>query len=164
MGVRALRAFLRNLSGAMEVDMHHSADINCKPAFRSIRATASIAIFSLLAGGLMLAGPIPASSQGVELLRVDVAVLAKGHRVSKLVGRTVTNDKKEDIGTLDDIIIDRKNVLFAIIQVGGFLGIGGRLVAVPYERLTLDEKGNKIELPGATREELKKLAEFKYET
>jgi hypothetical protein len=52
--------------------------------------------------------------------------------------------------------------LFTVLEVGGFLGIGSRLVAVPYDSLTIDESGNKIELPGASKDQLKQLAEFRY--
>jgi hypothetical protein len=72
------------------------------------------------------------------------------------------NDKNEKVGTLDDVIVDRDRNLFAVLQVGGFLGINTRLVAVPYQSLVIDDAGKKIELPGASRDELKKLAEFKY--
>jgi hypothetical protein len=112
----------------------------------------------------LLVIPRPGLSQGVQLVQVDVAVVAKGHRVSKLIGNAVSNDKNEKIGTIDDIIIDRDRVLFAVLQVGGFLRIGARLVAVPYQSLVVDDAGRKIELPGATREELQKLAEFKHRT
>ena len=117
-----------------------------------------------IAGMCVLFVPHPGFSQGVQLLQVDVAVVAKGHRVSKLIGSSVNNDKNEKIGTIDDIIVGRDQVLFAVLQVGGFLGIGGRLVAVPYKSLVIDDAGKKIELPGATREELQKLAEFKHRT
>jgi sporulation protein YlmC with PRC-barrel domain len=106
----------------------------------------------------------PGFSQVVKLVQVDVAVVAQGHRVSKLIGSSVSNDKNEKVGTLDDVIVDRNRVLFAVLQVGGFLGIGARLVAVPYQSLVIDDAGKKIELPGATREELQKLAEFKHRT
>jgi sporulation protein YlmC with PRC-barrel domain len=99
-----------------------------------------------------------------ELLRVDVSVVAKGYRASKLLGSSVVNDKNEKIGSLDDIIIDRNQVMFAVLQVGGFLGLGGRLVAVPYKTLVINDEGKKIELPGATKEALRGLAEFKYAT
>ena len=49
---------------------------------------------------------------------------------------------------------------YAIVSVGGFLGIGKRLVAIPVEQLR-DEKG-KLILPGATKEALKALPEFQY--
>ena len=112
---------------------------------------------------LIIANSRPVLSQGVQIVRVDVAVVAKGYRVSKLIGTTVTNDKNEKIGSLDDIIIGRGDrALFGVLQVGGFLGLGARLVAVPYESLKIDDESRKIELPGASAEELKKLPEFKY--
>jgi hypothetical protein len=51
-------------------------------------------------------------------------------------------------------------VSFAIMSIGGFLGLGSRLVAIPIEQLN-EEKGRFI-LPGATKEALTKLPEFKY--
>ena len=59
---------------------------------------------------------------------------------------------------------DKERVLFAILQVGGFLGLGGHLVAVPFQSLVLDETGRKITLPNASKDELKKLPEFNYPT
>jgi sporulation protein YlmC with PRC-barrel domain len=103
-------------------------------------------------------------SQGVAMVKVDVSLVAKGYRASKLIGSGVVNDKNEKIGTLDDIIIDHSRVMAGVLQVGGFLGIGSRRVAVPYEDLQIDDTGRKIVLPEATREELQKLAEFKYES
>ncbi|MDB5927172.1 MAG: hypothetical protein JWN13_6108, partial [Betaproteobacteria bacterium] len=105
-----------------------------------------------------------AFSQAVELVVVDVKAVARGYRTSKLKGTNVTNDKNEKIGEIDDIIIGRDKVLFAILQVGGFLGLGAHLVAVPYQSLVIDDTGRKIQLPGASREALKKLQEFKYTT
>jgi sporulation protein YlmC with PRC-barrel domain len=108
-------------------------------------------------------GSSPALPQaGVTLVQVDLSVVAKGYRLSKLIGSRVNNDKNERIGTIDDLIADKKEVHFAVLQVGGFLGVGGRLVAVPYDSLVIDDKGQKITLPGATKDELKKLSEFNY--
>jgi sporulation protein YlmC with PRC-barrel domain len=104
-----------------------------------------------------------AASQGVQLVKVDVSVVAKGYRASKLIGITVINDKNESIGSLDDLVIDNKQVLFAVLQVGGFLGIGKHLVAVPYDSLQISEDGKKVALPGASKDELKKLSEFRYQ-
>ena len=99
---------------------------------------------------------------GVSLVQVDLSVVGQGYRMSKLLGRGVVNDKSEKIGTLDDVISDKKQLNFAILQVGGFLGLGGRLVAVPYDNLVIDDKGQKITLPGASKDALKNLAEFHY--
>src|SRR3954453_9536716 len=109
-------------------------------------------------------GSMPALPETVALITVDVAAVAKGYRASKLTGSSVVNDKSEKIGTIDDIIIGRDRVLFAVLQVGGFLRIGGHLVAVPFQSLLIDDSDGKITLPGATQDELKKLPEFKYES
>jgi hypothetical protein len=90
------------------------------------------------------------------------AVAASGVRASKLVGATVRNSERESIGSIDDLIITRdERVPVAVISVGGFLGIGARLVAVPFERLEIDREGN-VTLPNATRDSLRALPEFKY--
>jgi sporulation protein YlmC with PRC-barrel domain len=101
---------------------------------------------------------------GVSLVKVDFSVVANGYRMSKLLGSNVINDKNEKIGTLDDVIADKKQVNFAVLQVGGFLGVGGRLIVVPYESLVIDDSGQKITLPGASKEELKKLTEYHYKS
>jgi sporulation protein YlmC with PRC-barrel domain len=101
---------------------------------------------------------------GVQLVKVDLSVVAKGYRMSKLIGSSVTNEKSEKIGTVDDVIADKdkKQLSFAVLQVGGFLGVGGHLVAVPYDSLVIDDTGQKITLPGASKDELKKLSQFNY--
>jgi hypothetical protein len=129
-----------------------------------IRPAISLAALALLCAGIVLANPSPVFSQAVHLVEVDVKVLGKGYRASKLMGQNVYNDKNENIGEIDDIIIEGDDVLFAVLEVGGFLGIGGRLVAVTPESLVIEEDGSKlrIKLPGASREELEKSKEFKY--
>ena len=117
-----------------------------------------------LATGIVLA-PGPARPQtGVALVKVDLSVVMQGYRLSKVIGSSVINDKNEKIGTVDDVIADKdkKQLNFAVLQVGGFLGVGGRLVAVPFDSLVIDDKERKITLPGASKDELKKLSEFNY--
>ena len=120
-----------------------------------------------MVSGVQTSRPIVTGS-GTDLpcvmVKVDVSLVAKGYRASKLIGSGVVNDKNEKIGALDDIIIDHSRVMAGVLQIGGFLGIGSRRVAVPYEDLQIDDTGRKIVLPEATREELQKLAEFKYES
>jgi hypothetical protein len=98
----------------------------------------------------------------VDIMVVDVAKVAQGYRTSKLTGKAVQNDKNEKIGSLDDFVIAQDKVVFAVLQVGGFLGVGGKLIAVPYAALQISENGDRITLPNASKDELKKLPEFKY--
>ena len=127
------------------------------------RMLALTMIASMLGLMSIVANPRMATSQAVQLVKVDVATVAKGYRASKLIGTGVVNDKNESIGSLDDLVVDNKQVLFAVLQVGGFLGIGKHLVAVPYDSLQISEDGKKVALPGASKDELKKLSEFKYQ-
>jgi len=74
---------------------------------------------------------VPAVAQTVELVKVDAAVVGRGYRANKLIGSTVKNDRNETIGSIDDIVIDEKGQLYAVLEVGGFLGLGGHRVALP---------------------------------
>ncbi|PSO21814.1 PRC-barrel domain-containing protein [Bradyrhizobium sp. MOS003] len=57
-------------------------------------------------------------------------------RTSKMDGLKVYNDANENIGTISDLLMDKSgDIKIAVIGVGGFLGLGEHLVAVPYEKL-----------------------------
>jgi PRC-barrel domain len=111
---------------------------------------------------VLASSTISAWAQAVELAVVDVRTVAQGYRASKLIGERVDNDKNEKIGTLDDLIITKDKSLIAILQVGGFLGVGGYLVAVSYDNLNISDDGRKITLAGASKDALKKLPEFQF--
>jgi hypothetical protein len=118
---------------------------------------------ALLAGVAVSAALVPrVVPAAVALVVVDVVSVADGYRFSKLRGESVYNSTNEKIGSLDDLIVGKDRVLFAIIQVGGFLGIGSRLVAVPYTSLQISADGKRITLPNATKEQLQSLPEFHY--
>lgn len=95
------------------------------------------------------------------LPRVDANTLGKGYRTSKVVGANVVNSSNETIGEIDDLIItpDGKEP-FAVVSVGGFLGIGDKLVVVPYSQFSLNN--DRVILAGATKESLTGLPEYKY--
>jgi sporulation protein YlmC with PRC-barrel domain len=101
------------------------------------------------------------TSQTVDLAKVDVQKLSAGYRASKVVGSSVLNDSNETIGKIDDLLVSPDGKApFAVLSVGGFLGLGARLVVVPYDSLKLVE--NKVVLRGGTKERLKMLPESKY--
>lgn len=113
-----------------------------------------------------LAGSNAAYAQGapqaITEKRTDVVQLASGYRASKLSGADVYNKNKDTIGTLDDLIVspsaDRST--YAILSVGGFLGMGKHLVAVPFTDLQINNR--RVVLPEATKKSLEALPEFKY--
>ena len=100
---------------------------------------------------------------GGSIMAVNVEVAATtGYRASELLGSDIYNDKEEKIGKLDDFIVgSNEEVSIAVIAVGGFLGMGSRMVAVPAKLIESNDK-NQIVLPGASKDQLKALAEFRY--
>jgi sporulation protein YlmC with PRC-barrel domain len=57
-------------------------------------------------------------------------------RASKVVGLSVYNDKNESVGSINDVLMDKSGKIVAVvIGVGGFLGVGEHLVAVPFEKV-----------------------------
>jgi len=57
-------------------------------------------------------------------------------RASKLVGLSVYNEKNESLGSINDMLTDKSgNIKAVVIGVGGFLGVGEHLVAVPLDKV-----------------------------
>ena len=122
---------------------------------------------TLMAGAAIIAAALsgPAYAQGasqtLSVMKVDPQSLATGYRTSKVVGSTVVNGANETVGTIDDLIVPaNEKVPFAVLSVGGFLGMGTKYVVVPYNLFEVHDK--QMVLPGATKESLKRLPEFKY--
>ena len=121
----------------------------------------------LLAGaaliGTFLAAPAIAQGvpQTVDIAKVDVQKVAAGYRASKVIGSSVVNQANETIGKIDDLLVTRDGKEpYVVLSVGGFLGMGTRMVIVRYDSLKFAD--NKIVLPGGTKEGLKMLPAFEY--
>jgi hypothetical protein len=112
-----------------------------------VLASAAMIGVALVSGGVGAQG----TPQTIELVKVDVQKLAAGYRSSKVLGSSVVNDAKETIGKIDDLLVssDGKQP-YAVLSIGGFLGVGTHLVVVPYETLKFADK--RVILPGGTKE------------
>ena len=86
------------------------------------------------AGG---AGPDARKGPGPELMGADT-----------LVGNDVYNAKDEDLGDIKEIMLDMRSgkVAYAVLSYGGFLGMGEKLFAVPWDALKLDTKNKRFYL------------------
>lgn len=112
-----------------------------------------------------LALSLPALAQGapqtLSMTKIDPTSLATGYRTSKVVGSAVVNEAKENIGTVDDLIVTKDGTVpYAVISVGGFLGVGTKYVVVPANLLVV--QNDQMTLMGASKESLKALPEFTY--
>ena len=94
-------------------------------------------------------------------LAVATVRLETGVRASKIIGTAVQNEQNQRVGTVDDLIVSPESkVTIAIISVGGFLGIGSKLVAVPWDQIKAE--GDHLILPGASKENLNAAPNFQY--
>ncbi|MBB2754604.1 UNVERIFIED_ORG: hypothetical protein GGI57_005339 [Rhizobium aethiopicum] len=140
------------------------SDAQAIPSFQSAcRSSRRAAPVAVLAIAMLMVSGVPCTrAQTVQLVTVDVKAVSLGVQVSKLIGKRVQNDKNEKIGALDDLVITKDRSLFAILEVGGFLGLGGHLIAVPYESLAFSDDGANVTLAGGSKDALQKLPEFEF--
>lgn len=112
-----------------------------------------------------LGGAVLAAAGGGSEMAVDTASLRNARRASRMIGAAVYNESNESIGEVDDIVLPGDGrAPVAVVSVGGFLGIGAKLIAVPYERLRAAGERNRWTLSGAaSREELGRLPAFSYD-
>src|ERR1700737_3171657 len=55
-------------------------------------------------------------------------------RASKMVGLSVYNDNDESLGSINNLLMDKDGKIKGVgLGIGGFLGVGGHLVRVPFD-------------------------------
>jgi len=107
-------------------------------------------------------GDTPAATRAVPIA-AETSGLEAGQRASHVIGKTIRGADDENIGTIDDLLLPQGGGQpVAILSVGGFLGIGARRVAVPYDRFTRPTGADHWTLRNATRDSLMALPAFTY--
>jgi sporulation protein YlmC with PRC-barrel domain len=128
---------------------------------KAVKITILVAIVSLvIAAG---AGDSAAQTAGSTLISTEqLREVATGWSAKKqILGKDVYNDAGEKIGDINDLIVaPSRAVSYAIVGVGGFLGMGEHNVAVPVSKFK--QQMGKIVLSGATKEALKAAPKFEY--
>jgi sporulation protein YlmC with PRC-barrel domain len=124
----------------------------------TILLCAGIALRSIIAQA-QVAGP---AALGVTATELREVVTLGWSAKRQVLGEPVYNEKTERIGTVDDIVIAADMTRsYAIIGVGGFLGIGKRDIVVRLSQLIRQVDGSFV-LVGATKDVLKALPPFEY--
>lgn len=88
-------------------------------------------------------------------------------RGSKLIGASVYGPDNQSIGEISDMIVDGSGkVKAAVVGVGGFLGVGQKDVAIPFEALNVTRRPNSSTVDKVTvsytKDELKNAPQFAY--
>jgi len=101
-------------------------------------------LVALTACGLWLASAAPGWSQDIGVdragdQRVSQPLMSTALPASTILGMEVRNLAGDDLGEVDNLIIDSKSgkIRYATLSVGGFLGIGEKLIAVPWSEFQL---------------------------
>ena len=107
--------------------------------------------------------PVPAVRAEPEIASKPATEVVESHQVQGILGREVRSATDENMGRVVDILVDQEgNVRAAIIDFGGFLGVGVRKIAVEWKALRfVDEKNDRgalgLEL---TRDQVKAAPEY----
>jgi len=114
---------------------------------------------------VVAAGNVAAQVAGSTTIGVpasEITTITKGWSAKKqILGKPVYNEQNEKVGEVDDIIVaPDKSISYAIVSVGGFLGLGEHYVAIPFNQFKSGD--GKYVLPGATKDTLKAVPTFNY--
>ncbi|AWO93511.1 MULTISPECIES: PRC-barrel domain-containing protein [Bradyrhizobium] len=98
---------------------------------------AGLAGTALLATAVFAQSPTATTDKAPTAATTTTTTSASGEwRTSKMPGLKIYNDANENIGSINDLLMDKSGAIkIAVIGVGGFLGMGEHLVAVPYDKL-----------------------------
>ena len=76
-----------------------------------------------------------------------------------MIGAAVVNENGEEVGEIKDLVIDANQVEYAVVSVGGFLGVGEKDVAVPLDQLKLGVDESYL-MSGETEDQLEQMPEY----
>ncbi len=97
---------------------------------------AGTALFASVAFAQTPAAPTADRAAPPPAATSDSSTFTGDWRTSKVVGLNVYNDSNESIGSINELLTDKSgNIKAAVISVGGFLGVGSHLVAVPFDKI-----------------------------
>lgn len=90
------------------------------------------------------------------------AVPANGMQASDLMGAEVITTGDEEVGSVNELIIDEQGqVVAVVVGVGGFLGMGEKRVAIGWDDVTKSGDPDELELRiDATRDELRSAPKY----
>ncbi len=95
----------------------------------------------------LLAAPLLAAAQASAptMTPAERHDWERSHRISKIIGSEVRNKAGDKIGDIRDLMIDGNGTIkLAIVSTGGFLGVGDRLHAVPWDMLALGPRDDHV--------------------
>ena len=97
-------------------------------------------------GGALIAFPLLAQAADDTFVKEQAT---NQWRASKLVGVSVMGPDQKKIGKIDDVLFDHDgNAQVIVVGVGGFLGLGGKEVGVPFKTMQWRTEGRTVATAG----------------
>lgn len=115
---------------------------------------------------VIAASPARAEMQSIDVLVIPMEKLPSyGSVVSAWYGKPIYDPSEKKVGSIADMLFSPDGAISAVmLNVGGFLGIGMKHVAVPVRAITFTSKNNKTWLTiNTTKDILKKAAGYKFD-
>ena len=80
---------------------------------------------------------------------------------STITGDSVVDPRGKSLGKIHELMLDMHNgrIAYAVLSFGGFLGMGNKLFAIPWDMLELDAPNHRFKLD-VTKEQLDKAEGF----
>ncbi len=108
------------------------------------RTTMTAAFALLMAASLPVFAQTSSTSTTTQPAKVAATQLQPGQiRATQMDGATVYDAQNQKVGDIKDIILDRDGKVAAVVlDVGAFLGVGGKYVAVGMNDLKITQDNN----------------------
>jgi sporulation protein YlmC with PRC-barrel domain len=106
------------------------------------------------------------ADKGAEAPKTDGTSTAMDRTgAENLLGRTVVGDNGEEIGEVEDVILDPQTgqARQLVVASGGFLGIGEKNVAVDFKNAQVTPGGDQIKVAGLRTDGIRAMPEFQYD-
>ena len=115
-----------------------------------------------LVGMLVLPAVAPLAQQaGSTSLSSQHGAFSNAAHASDIVGKSAYDSNGQSIGSINDLLIDSQGqVRAAVVDVGGFLGMGQHTVAIDWDQLKINPSSNRVTV-SMTKDQLKSAPEYK---
>ena len=118
-------------------------------------ATAALAL------ALAVPGVVLAADQSTGAISGQHGAMSNATNASDLIGKKAYGSGGQEIGSINDLVIDNNGrVLAAVIDVGGFLGMGEHSVALNWDQLKINPGNDRVTV-GMTKDQLKAAPEYR---
>ncbi len=133
---------------------------------KKMKFTAALSTF--VAGSMLFLGTASADEADVKVRQERSAIEVQDQKqvmsADQLIGKSISNDQNQDLGTVKDLLFSTDGELeYIVLSEGGVLGVGGDLIPIPFASVQddLNFQGDNILIANLTEDRVKSAPKFK---